>query len=70
MWCGGNDDWGYDYGDDKGDGDDDEMMVIEIMIVEMIDECDVEYDGDDIREEMMMMIWWMIMMTAMMILSS
>ena len=70
MWCGGNDDWGYDYGDDKDDGDDDEMMVIEIMIVEMIDECDVEYDGDDIREEMMMMIWWMIMMTAMMILSS
>ena len=32
------------------------MMVIEIMIVEMIDECDVEYDGDDIREEMMMMM--------------
>jgi len=31
-------------------------MVIEIMIVEMIDDCDDEYDGDYNKEEMMMMI--------------
>lgn len=30
------------------------MMMIEIMIVEMIDDCDDEYDGDDNIEEMMM----------------